>query len=143
MGKCLNGRPKARYAHLVITPDYRLHCPCDDPMSALAPLSPAQYQLLVADELRPKPVLLPHPPSVESLAADAVRQLRAGLEASIAARLTSGSELVRSLERRRRDESLPPPLPPIDAPPRGGPAPRQATEAPRRGLPLPPRLAAL
>ncbi len=103
-------------------------------MSALAPLSPAQYQLLVADELRPKPVLLPHPPSVESLAADAVRQLRAGLEASIAARLTSGSELVRSLERRRRDESLPTALPPIDALLGGGLARGKVTEVAGRGL---------
>jgi hypothetical protein len=103
-------------------------------MSALAPLSSAQYQLLVADELRPKPVLVPYPPSVESLAADAVRQLRAGLEASIAARLTSGSELVRSLERRRRDESLPTALPPVDALLGGGLASGQVTEIAGRGL---------
>ncbi len=103
-------------------------------MSALAPLAPAEYQLLVADEFQSKPVLVPDPPSVESLTADAVRQLRAGLEASIAARLTSGSELIRSLERRRRDESLPTALAPLDALLGGGLARGKVTGIAGRGL---------
>jgi hypothetical protein len=56
------------------------------------------------------------------------------LEASIGARLTSGSELVRSLERRRRDESLPTALPPIDALLGGGLARGKVTEIAGRGL---------
>jgi hypothetical protein len=103
-------------------------------MSALAPLASAQYQLLGIEDVRPKPTLVPDPLPVESLAAEAVQHLRAGLEASIAARLTSGSELVRSLERRRRDESLPTALPPIDTLLGGGLARGKVTELAGRGL---------
>lgn len=103
-------------------------------MSALAPFSSAQYELLATEDSRTKPTLVPDPQPVESLAAEAVQQLRAGLEASIAARLTSGSELVRSLERRRRDESLPTALPPIDALLGGGLARGKVTELAGRGL---------
>lgn len=100
----------------------------------MAPCSSVQFQLLGSDERGPKPTLVPDPPPVESVAAEAVKRLRAGLEASIAARLTSGSELVRSLERRRREESLPTTITPIDILLGGGLARGKVTEMAGRGL---------
>ena len=61
-----------------------------------------------------KPVLLPDPPPIEPGECDAVTQLRASLERSIAAKLSNGSELIASLARRRRTELLPTTLTPFD-----------------------------
>src|SRR5438128_106031 len=103
-------------------------------MVALTPFSASQFQLLDFEILQQKPTLVPDLPPVESAAAEAVRQLRAGLESAIAARLTSGSELVRALERRRREESLPTALPAIDSLLGGGLARGKVTEIAGRGL---------
>lgn len=84
-------------------------------MVALASVPASQFRLLDLEVLRQKPVLVPNLPPVESEVAESVRQLRAGLEQSIAARISSGSELVRALERRRREEALPTALPQLDA----------------------------
>jgi hypothetical protein len=102
-------------------------------MAATALLSDSQFRLLDLRPAPPKPALVPDLPPVESVAAEAVRQLRAGLETSIAARLSSGSELVRSLERRRRDDSLPTALAPLDALLGGGLARGKVTELAGRG----------
>ncbi len=59
-------------------------------------------------------MLLPPLPSVESTASEAVKELRRGLEARFSARLTSGTELIEALERRRRDQVVPTTLPAID-----------------------------
>jgi hypothetical protein len=103
-------------------------------MAAPAPLSDSQFRLLDFEVLRQKPTLVPDLPPVESTAAEAVRQLRATLELSIAAKLTSGSELVRSLERQRRNETLPTSLRGIDALLGGGLARGKVTEIAGRGL---------
>src|SRR5258708_5847047 len=104
-------------------------------MASVVPYPSLQFQLLGLDEkVRQGPTLVPDPPPVESVAAEAVKRLRAGLEASIAARLTSGSELVRSLERRRREESLPTAIAAIDTLLGGGLARGKVTEMAGRGL---------
>jgi hypothetical protein len=104
-------------------------------MASVVPYLSLQFQLLGLDErVRQGPILVPDPPPVESVAAEAVKRLRAGLEASIAARLTSGSELVRSLDRRRREESLPTTIAAIDTLLGGGLARGKVTEMAGRGL---------
>src|SRR5258708_17580021 len=104
-------------------------------MASVVPYPSLQFQLLGLDEkVGQGPTLVPDPPPVESVAAEAVKRLRAGLEASIAARLTSGSELVRSLERRRREESLPTAIDAIDTLLGGGLARGKVTEMAGRGL---------
>ena len=54
------------------------------------------------------PVLVPPLPAVDSGACEAVQALKK------AHRLSSGSELIEALERRRRDSSVPTTLTPID-----------------------------
>ena len=61
----------------------------------------------------PKPVLLPTPPAVET--SEEVRKLRAGLTASVAAKVLSATELVRALAKERREESVPTTLAPLDS----------------------------
>jgi hypothetical protein len=93
-----------------------------------------QSQLL---EASPLPVTLRAPRVVESPApsvtGEALRTLRASLEASIAAKLTSGSELIRAVARQRREEILPTTIPPLDALLGGGLARGQMTEIAGRG----------
>ncbi|HYM61894.1 MAG TPA: hypothetical protein VEZ11_13505 [Thermoanaerobaculia bacterium] len=62
-----------------------------------------------------RPSLVPCPsPLVPPLRED-VRRLRASLEAAVASRISSGSELIRSLARQRREEVIPTTLAPFDA----------------------------
>ena len=65
-----------------------------------------------------KPTLVADPPPVEPAATgahDALRRVREELRASVLTQLSSGSELLRSLARRRREEILPTTLPELDA----------------------------
>jgi len=96
-------------------------------MAVLARRLATQFQLLEA----PKILKPASPPQfVES---EAIRNLRATLEASIASKLTSGSELVRAVARQRRDEILPTTIPPLDALLGGGLARGKMTEIAGRG----------
>ena len=84
-----------------------------------------QFQLLEAPQIL-KPLISPQ--VVESGQCEALRNLRASLEASIAAKLTSGSELVRAVARQRREEILPTTIEPLDALLGGGLARGKMTE---------------
>ena len=80
---------------------------CDFPMVAPARSLATQVRLL-----KPSiPYLLPSPPPVESR----VHQLVEGLAPAISRHLSSGTELIRALNRRRREEVLPTAIAPIDA----------------------------
>src|SRR5437016_2783306 len=61
------------------------------------------------------PYLVPVPPPVESTLSEAVRRLRGGLEPRIASKLSSGTELLRAINRRSREDVLPTTLEGIDA----------------------------
>jgi hypothetical protein len=74
-----------------------------------------QFQLLDLNPSRPAPTLVPPPPDVEPGQSDAVRELRASLAASVAARVFNGAELIRNLDRARRDGVIPTTLDPIDS----------------------------
>ena len=89
-----------------------------------------QFQLLEAPQIL-KPLISPQ--VVESGQCEALRNLRASLEASIAAKLTSGSELVRAVARQRREEILPTTIEPLDALLGGGLARGKMTELAGRG----------
>ena len=84
-------------------------------MTATAPRLDWQFQLLDLKPSRPQPTLLPPPPAVEPGQSDAVRKLRATLEANVAAKVSSATELIRALDRRRRDESIPTTLASFDS----------------------------
>ena len=76
-------------------------------MTATAPRLQTQFQLL---DLRPsptRPTRLPPPPPVEPGQSEAVRHLRSTLDAAIAAKVTSATELIRALDKTRRDETIP------------------------------------
>ena len=62
----------------------------------------------------PLPVLVPAPPAVEPGTSDEVRLLRAGLDAHIAAQLSSGTELIEALAKKHRSELLATSLAPLD-----------------------------
>src|SRR5712671_3674760 len=99
-------------------------------MAVLARCLDAQFQLL---EAPPIPTPASPPRAVDSGPGDAIRNLRASLEASIASKLTSGSELVRALARQRREEVLPTTIEPLDALLGGGLARGKMTEIAGRG----------
>jgi hypothetical protein len=99
-------------------------------MAVLARCLDSQFQLLEAPPI-PKPSVAPR--IVESGEGQALRSLRASLEASIAAKLTSGSELVRAVARQRREEILPTTIAPLDALLGGGLARGKMTEVAGRG----------
>jgi hypothetical protein len=96
-------------------------------MAVLARRLDTQFQLLEAPRIL-KPAITPQ--VVES---EALRNLRATLEASIASKLTSGSELVRAVARQRREEILPTTIPPLDALLGGGLVRGKMTEIAGRG----------
>jgi hypothetical protein len=99
-------------------------------MAVLARRLATQFQLIEAPTIL-KPATSPQ--IVESGQGEAIRNLRATLEASIASKLTSGSELVRAVARQRRDEILPTTIPPLDALLGGGLARGKMTEIAGRG----------
>jgi len=99
-------------------------------MAVLARCLDTQFRLL---EAHPSPSPASPPRVVESAESDALRTLRASLEASIAAKLTNGSELIRSVARQRRDEILPTTIAPLDALLGGGLARGKMTEIAGRG----------
>src|SRR5688572_12764299 len=76
-------------------------------MAATAPRLQIQFQLLDLKPSPSKPTLVPPPPPVEPGQSEAVRQLRATLDAAIAAKVTSATELIRALDKSRRDDSIP------------------------------------
>jgi hypothetical protein len=86
-------------------------------MSASVPLPDLQFRLLDW-EPHPKPELVPDPPAVDngggSGQRDDVRRLRASLEAAVASKVMSASELIRAVARQRRDEVIPTTLVPFD-----------------------------
>jgi hypothetical protein len=98
-------------------------------MTAIARRLESQFRLLPAAI----PVLLPPLPSVESAASQAVSRLRKGLEERISARLTSGTELIEALERRRRNQIVPTTLTAIDNLLEGGLPRGKMTEIAGRG----------
>ncbi|HSY50192.1 MAG TPA: hypothetical protein VLC46_15360 [Thermoanaerobaculia bacterium] len=96
----------------------------------------AQYQLLEAHPLpttASAPRVVESPVPVPSGKGEAIRNLRASLESSVAAKLTSGSELIRAVARQRREEILPTTIEPLDALLGGGLARGKVTEIAGRG----------
>jgi hypothetical protein len=81
----------------------------------------------------PLPTLLPPLQPVEKGLSNAVRELRADLEPRIASRLSSGTELIRALERQRRQEVVPTGLQAIDCLLEGGLSRGKMTEIAGRG----------
>jgi hypothetical protein len=73
-----------------------------------------QFQLLDLKPSHPAPTLVPPPPPVDPGQSDAVRQLRASLAASVAARVINGAELIRSVAKAQRDAVIPTTLDAID-----------------------------
>ncbi len=68
----------------------------------------SQFRLLdLPPKRRPGPVLVPAPPPPEPGQREAVRQLRAQFDPAMAAKIISATELMRSLEKERREEVLP------------------------------------
>ena len=82
------------------------------------------------------PMLLPPLQPVESEVSESIERLRRGLEARIAAQLTSGAELIKALDRRRRNQVVPTTLDAIDALLEGGLARGKMTEIAGRGARL-------
>ncbi|HEX8153068.1 MAG TPA: hypothetical protein VF698_08090 [Thermoanaerobaculia bacterium] len=81
-------------------------------MSATVPLSGLLFPLI---ERRPAAVL-PDPQTVEpSAVREDVARLRASLAATVGAKVTSASELIKALEKTRREESIPTTLEPLDS----------------------------
>src|SRR3954449_11108674 len=99
-------------------------------MAVLARRLDTQFQLLEAPPILKSAIT---PQIVESGESEAIRNLRATLEASIASKLTSGSELVRAVARQRREEILPTTIPALDALLGGGLARGKMTEIAGRG----------
>jgi len=81
-----------------------------------APARPfsSQSSLLDLKPSRPKPTLVPALPPVEIEQAEAVRNLRATLDPSIARRVISATELIHALDRVRREDLLPTSIDAID-----------------------------
>lgn len=88
-----------------------------------------QYRLL-----KPAvPYLVPDPPSVESTASAAFQRLRGGFDPLIARQISSGAELLRSINRRQREDVLPTSIERVDALLDGGIARGKMVEIAGRG----------
>ena len=83
-------------------------------MAAPAPRLDWQFQLLDLNPSPPPPVLVPSPPPVEPGQSAAIRELRAALGPSIAARVRSGAELLRSAANSGQSSIIPTTLEAID-----------------------------
>src|SRR5512141_669828 len=75
-------------------------------MPAPARTLESQFRLLDLPPKRPKPFLVPPPPPPETGEREAVRQLRAQFDPAMASKIVSATELMRSLEKSRREEVL-------------------------------------
>lgn len=84
-------------------------------MAAPAPLLDWQFQLLDLKPSRPAPILVPPPPPVEPGESQAMRELRASLGKTIAARVRSGAELLRRAANSGTTSAIPTTLAAIDA----------------------------
>lgn len=74
-----------------------------------------QFQLLDLEPGPPLPVLVPPPPPVKPGQSPAMRDLRAALEPSIAAKVRSGAELLRSAANSGQSSIIPTTLETVDA----------------------------
>lgn len=83
-------------------------------MAAPAPRPDWQFQLLDLHSSRSAPILVPPPPPVEPGESAALRQLRATLDPSIAARVRSGAELLRHTHNTDRYTTIPTTLDAVD-----------------------------
>jgi hypothetical protein len=90
-------------------------------MSAIAPVPDPQVSLLEtppssppAPVERPWPALVPKPEPPVPGQSEEVRLLRASLASTVAAKVSSASELVQALARQRREQSIPTMLEPLD-----------------------------
>ncbi|MCU1245115.1 MAG: RecA protein [Acidobacteria bacterium] len=91
-------------------------------MSAIAPAPDPQFSFLdttppplPAPAGRPWPALVPKPEPAAPGQSEEVRLLRASLASTVAAKVSSASELVQALARQRREQSIPTMLEPLDA----------------------------
>jgi hypothetical protein len=91
-------------------------------MSAIAPAPDPQFSFLDTPPLprpasaeRPWPALVPKPEPAPPGQSEEVRLLRASLASTVAAKVSSASELVQALARQRREQSIPTMLEPLDA----------------------------
>jgi hypothetical protein len=83
------------------------------------------------------PYIVPAPPLVEPDVSEAVRSLRERFDPAISRQISSGTELLRALNRRQQEEILPTTLPAIDALLDGGVARGRMTEISGRGARFP------
>lgn len=79
------------------------------------------------------PYLVPDPPPVEPAISQAVQRLRETFDPVFSRQISSGTELLRSLNRHRREEVLPTSIPAIDALLDGGIARGKIVEIAGRG----------
>lgn len=84
-------------------------------MSATAPQPDWQFQLLDLHPSRPTPTLVPPPPPVEPGPSAALRDLRAALGNSVAAKVRTGAELLRRAANSGSTSTLPTTLDAIDS----------------------------
>jgi hypothetical protein len=84
-------------------------------VSATARSYDLQFRLLDLKPDHRRPALFPVPQPVESPQRDDVRRLRESLNATVAAKVMNATELIRALEKSRREESIPTTLAPLDA----------------------------
>jgi hypothetical protein len=83
------------------------------PMAAPARRLDTQFAFLLSQPERP--ILLPGLPIVEPGERDDVRRLRESLELAVRSKVMSAKELLRALDRQKRDDILPTTLEPLDA----------------------------
>ena len=79
-----------------------------------APALQWQFELLDLKPSRPAPTLVPPPPPVEPGESEALRLLRAALDPSVAAKVRSGAELLRSVANQQQTAVLPTTLDGLD-----------------------------
>lgn len=97
-------------------------------------VAPARSLATQVRLLKPSvPYLLPDPPPVESAASEAVSRLRQALDPAFSRHISSGTELMRALNRRRREEVLPTAIEQIDVLLDGGMARGKVVEITGRG----------
>lgn len=76
-------------------------------MTAPARRLDTQFQLLDLRPGRAKPILVPPPLPVEPGQSEAVRQFRSTLDPAFARKISSATELIRALDKERREQSIP------------------------------------